>query len=92
MNMRPRLSEPTLIDPRQNIRERAAARGLSLSSLSVLAGRNVALQQFVIRGYPRRLPDDVRLHVAMALDIDETLIGARMPWMPAVGMAGHDVR
>ena len=80
-----------MTDPRQIIRDRAAARGLSLSSLSVLAGRNVAyLQQFVTRGTPRRLPDDVRLHVAMALDLDETTIGARMPWMPAVGCAGHD--
>ena len=82
-----------MTDPRQIIRDRAAARGLSLSSLSVLSGRNDAyLQQFVSRGSPRRLPDDVRLHVAMALDLDETLIGARMPWMPAVGTAGHDVR
>jgi len=80
-------------DPRQIIRDRAAARGLSLSSLSVLSGRNDAyLQQFVSRGSPRRLPDDVRLHVAMALDLDETLIAARMPWMPAVGTAGHDIR
>jgi hypothetical protein len=77
-------------DPRQIIRDRAAARGLSLSSLSVLSGRNDGyLQQFVSRGTPRRLPDDVRLHVAMALDLDETTIGARMPWMPAVGSAGH---
>jgi len=78
-------------DPRQIIRHPAAARGLSLSSLSVLASRNVAyLQQFVTRGTARRLPEDVRLHVAMALDLDETMIGARMPWMPAVGCAGHD--
>lgn len=57
----------------------------------MLAGRNVAyLQQLVTRGTPRRLPDDVRLHAAMALDLDETTIGARMPWMPAVGCAGHD--
>ena len=78
-------------DPRQIIRDRAAARGLSLASLSVLAGRNVAyMGQYLDRGSPRVLPEDVRLHVAMALDLDETTIGARMPWMPAVGSAGHD--
>ena len=67
-------------------------RGLSLSSLSVVSGSNAAyLQQFVTRGSPRRLPDDVRLPVAMVLNLDETLIGVRMPWMPAVGGAGHDV-
>lgn len=60
--------------------------------VSLLAGRTVAyLQQFVSRGSPRRLPDDVRLHIAVALDLDETLIGARLPWMPAVGRAGHAV-
>ena len=82
--------EPPRDRPCQIIRDRVAARGLSLSSFSVLAGRNVAyLQQFVRRGTPRRLLEDVRLHVAMALDLDETAIGASMPWMPAVGCAGH---
>ncbi len=87
---RPANRSRPLPDPRHIIRDRAAARGLSLASLFLLAGRNVAyLQQFVGRGTPRRLPEDVRLHVAMALDLDETTIGTRMPWMPAVGSAGH---
>ena len=40
----------------------ALLRGFSLF-VSLLAGRTVAyLQQFVVRGSPRRLPDYVRLH------------------------------
>ena len=77
-------------DPRQIIRERAAERGLSFSALSIMAGRNVAyVQQYVERGSPRKLPEDERRLIAMALDVDETLLGARMPWMPAVGSASH---
>lgn len=78
-------------DPRQIIRERAAERGLSFSALSIMAGRNVAyVQQFIERGSPRQLPDEPRRLIAMALDIDETLLGARMPWLPAVGHAAVD--
>jgi cyanate lyase len=79
-----------LPDPRHIIRERAAERGLSFSALSIMAGRNVAyVQQFVERGTPRHLPDEPRRLLAIALDLDETLLGARMPWMPAVGSLGH---
>lgn len=78
-------------DPRQIIRERAAERGLSLSALSIMAGRNAAyMQQFMERGSPRKLPEDERRLIAMALDVDETQLGARMPWMPAVGHAAVD--
>ncbi|WP_143090114.1 hypothetical protein [Sphingomonas rubra] len=73
-------------DPRQIIRVRAAERGLSLSALSIMAGRNAAyMQQFMERGSPRKLPEDERRLIAIALDVDETLLGARMPWRPVDG-------
>lgn len=54
------------------IRDRAKARGLSLKALSERAGKNHAyFQQFIERGIPRRLPEDVRPVVAELLGIDE---------------------
>jgi transcriptional regulator with XRE-family HTH domain len=69
---------------RTTLRRRADERGISLSSLSRTIGRNAAyVQQFVERGTPRRLDDLDRLHIAMALNIDERELGARDPWRPA---------
>lgn len=72
-------------NPRTALLARAQERGVSLASLSAKIGRNAAyLQRFVGRGTPRCLPEEERLHLAMALNIDERELGAREPWRPAV--------
>ncbi|SFP98495.1 hypothetical protein [Sphingomonas rubra] len=77
-------------DPRQIIRERAAERGLSYTALSIMAGRDLEyVEQYVERGTPRKLPEEERRLIAMALDVDEMLLGARMPWRPVDGAAEH---
>ena len=72
-------------DPvRQALTDEVARQGLTLIGLSRTIGRNDSyLAQFVSKGSPRVLPDRDRLHLAMALEIDEVLLGARMPWRPA---------
>lgn len=71
------------MDVRQNLIRFAAERGESLTSLSLKLGRNVAyLQQFVGRGSPRRLPEEERRMLAITLNVDERLLGARDPWSP----------
>lgn len=68
---------------RTRLQSLAADRGETLSSLSAKIGRNAAyLQQFVQRGTPRVLQDTDRLHLAIALGIDERELGARDPWSP----------
>lgn len=70
--------------PRAALKRRAAERGVSLASLSAQIGRNVTyLQQYLDRGSPKRLPEDDRRHLAIALNIDERELGAREPWRPA---------
>lgn len=54
-----------------------------MAALSRLIGRNDAfVQQWLERGTPRKLDEDDRLRMAMALDVDEVQLGARMPWRP----------
>ncbi|WP_205411698.1 hypothetical protein [Sphingomonas carotinifaciens] len=73
---------------RANLARLASAGGHSFASLSTRIGRNVAyLQQFVKRGTPRRLPEDERRALAMILQVDERLLGARDPWAPEAGAA-----
>lgn len=51
---------------------RVAELGLSLSELSLRAGKNHAyFQQFIKRGVPDRLPEEVRALVAQILRVDE---------------------
>lgn len=58
--------------------------GISLAELSRIAGRNAAyVHQFMTRGTPRRLDEDVRLALAKHFNIDERELGAREPWRPA---------
>lgn len=65
------------------VQDSAAMRGESLASLSRLIGRNAAyLQQFIERGTPRRLPEDIRLALAQHWQMDERQLGAREPWRP----------
>jgi phage repressor protein C with HTH and peptisase S24 domain len=54
---------------------RVAELGLSLSELSLKVGRNHAyFQQFIKRGVPNRLPEEVRGRVAEILGIDERIL------------------
>ncbi len=85
-----RIAPPCVTDEtaRANVARFASAGGHSLASLSTKIGRNVAyLQQFVKRGTPRRLPEDERRALAMILQVDERLLGARDPWTPEAGGA-----
>lgn len=51
-------------------------RGLKLSDLSLKLDKNHAyLQQFIKRGIPAKLPEDVRGKLAEILGLDETLLG-----------------
>jgi phage repressor protein C with HTH and peptisase S24 domain len=57
---------------RDLILSRVAELGLTLSELSLRAGKNHAyFQQFIKRGVPARLPEEVRGRVAQILEIDE---------------------
>ncbi len=52
-------------------------RGLNLSEVSVRLGKNHAyMQQFIRRGIPAKLPEDVRGRLAEMLGVDEQLLGA----------------
>src|SRR6266851_8857227 len=58
--------------PRRLIVSKVAELGLSLSELSLSVGKNHAyFQQFIKRGVPTRLPEEVRGRVAEILKIDE---------------------
>src|SRR5262249_58380211 len=57
---------------RSAIVSRVAELGLSLSELSLKVGKNHAyFQQFIKRGVPNRLPEEVRARVAEILGLDE---------------------
>ncbi len=63
--------------PRRLIVSKVAELGLSLSELSLSVGKNHAyFQQFVKRGVPRLLPEEVRGRVAKILNVDERLLRA----------------
>ena len=75
----------------------AAARGVSLSELSRLIGRNVAyLQQFVRRGTPRRLDERDRAMLAQFFGVEEALLGGvtreaevAVPYLTVAASAGR---
>lgn len=80
---------------RQLIVSRIAELGLSLSDLSLQVGKNHAyFQQFIKRGVPGRLPEEVRGRVAEILKIDERqlkaagLKSAPQPAAPNATVAG----
>lgn len=66
------------MDPaRQRLVALAAERGVSLSALSGLLGRNAAyLQQFVRKGSPRKLEENDRRTLAEFFGVDEGELGA----------------
>lgn len=70
---------------RANLARLAKDRGESLAALSRMLGRNPAyLQQYIERGSPKVLPEDLRLMLAMHLRVDERVLGAREPWRPGM--------
>ena len=73
----------TPAEVRVRIARIAKTRGESLASLSRVIGRNPAyLQQYLRRGSPERLDEDVRLALAKHWQISERELGARDPWEP----------
>lgn len=65
-----------MMDARRNLADAAVHAGKSLAELSRNAGKNHAyLQQFVQRGVPRKLPEDVRMYLAAELKIPEEDLG-----------------
>ena len=83
--------------PQQALTRAAAERGVALSALSRMIGRNQAyLSQFVLRGSPRRLPEHERRLLADFLALDESVLGAApreqdvaVPWLAVRAAAGH---
>lgn len=64
-------------DPRARLLHLSAERGVSLSQLSALIGRNSSyLQQFVRKGSPRKLEEVDRRTLARFLGVDESELGA----------------
>jgi phage repressor protein C with HTH and peptisase S24 domain len=65
------------VDPRLRLQQLAAERGVSLSGLSDLIGRNSTyLQQFIRKGSPRRLEETDRRTLARFFGVDEAELGA----------------
>ncbi|OAN58867.1 S24 family peptidase [Sphingomonas sp. TDK1] len=63
---------------RANFAKLVAERGLRLARLSRVLGRNPAyLQQYLMRGSPRELPERDRARLAEYLGVDETVLGGR---------------
>lgn len=75
-----------MVDVRTALVELAGRRGTSFAALSRMVGRNEAyLQQFVRRGTPRRLDEEVRRLLAAFFGVDESVLGgARRAAMVAV--------
>jgi hypothetical protein len=70
-------------DARTRLMELARARGVSLSALSAMIGRNAAyLQQFVRKGSPRKLEENDRRALAMFFGVDDAELGG--PTVPGV--------
>jgi phage repressor protein C with HTH and peptisase S24 domain len=83
------------MDPARNlIVSRVAELGLSLSELSLSVGKNHAyFQQFVKRGVPTRLPEEVRGRAAEILKVDERLLrGTGFKSSAAVPKSNADYR
>lgn len=80
----------TEADVRARLVELAQARGVSLSALSAMLGRNAAyLQQFVRKGSPRKLEENDRRTLAMFFGVDEAELGAPAPAVVATVEPGR---
>ncbi len=70
-------ADPQMDPARLRLVALAAERGVSLSALSGLLGRNAAyLQQFVRKGSPRKLEENDRRTLAEFFGVDEAELGA----------------
>jgi hypothetical protein len=71
-------------DARARLVDLARTRGVSLSALSAMLGRNAAyLQQFVRKGSPRKLEETDRRTLATFFGVDEGELGAPSAIRPA---------
>lgn len=62
---------------RKTLKQALAAKGMDLKEASLAIGKNHAyLQQFLSRGIPVKLSEDVRVKLVDLLDVDETDLGA----------------
>ena len=78
---------------RSAIVSRLAELGLSMSELSLKVGKNHAyFQQFIKRGVPNRLPEEVRGRVAEILRLDERLLKSQSPASPQFAQPGMELR
>lgn len=67
----------TAADPRAQLLDLAAERGVSLSQLSLMIGRNISyLQQFVRKRSPQRLAERDRAALARFFGVDQAALGA----------------
>ena len=84
-------SDTTEAGARDRLMELARSRGVSLSALSAMLGRNAAyLQQFVRKGSPRKLEENDRRTLATFFGVDEAELGA--PLIAAGGVNGPKSR
>ena len=68
------------VDPRAALETLVRERRDEYAGLSRLLGRNPSyIQQYVIRGTPRRLAEEDRRTLARYFDVDETLLGGPTP-------------
>jgi len=73
----------------QNLLQISQERGVSLSELSRMIGRNSTyLQQFVRKGSPRKLEETDRRALARFFSVDESLLGAPEE-ISSIGTGGH---
>jgi len=71
------VQDPGDCDARDRLMELARGRGVSLSALSAMLGRNAAyLQQFVRKGSPRKLEETDRRTLATFFGVEEGELGA----------------
>ncbi|MEO6388515.1 MAG: S24 family peptidase [Croceibacterium sp.] len=65
------------MEPREKLSELARERGRSLAGLSRMLGRNASyLQQFIVKGSPRKLEEDDRRKLAQFFGVAESELGA----------------
>ncbi len=78
-------------DPRTRLLDLAAARGVSLSALSDMIGRNSTyLQQFIRKGSPRKLEEGDRRKLAQFFGVSEQELGGTEDLSsPSRGKAGE---
>src|SRR5690554_6577096 len=67
-------------DPRANLEHLIRQNGHDFSSLSRMLGKNPAyIQQYIKRGTPKKLDEEVRRKLAEFYGVDEQILGAALP-------------